>query len=120
MEEFVERRKTGQGIFLTDSTLRMNDDRRLPDLLRELGFQIEDMGFKQFALSTGRCRMKIVLDGAVVFEGPGVRTNDVDLGFYRVADLGAIEIYTRAAQAPIQYTRTGSTCGVIILWSREM
>lgn len=44
---------------------------------------------------------------------------DNDLERLNINQLGGIEYYAGAASVPPQYNRTGSTCGVIIFWTRE-
>ena len=37
----------------------------------------------------------------------------------RGEQFAAIEFYGGAASAPVPYNKTGSSCGVMLLWTRE-
>ncbi len=111
LQEFERRREHGLGTFIADSVLRESDDKRLADLLRERGLRVEARGFREYVLATSGCRMQIVVDG--------IRIRDFDLARYPVSDLGGIEIYRRAAEAPIEFTATGFTCGLVLIWTRD-
>ncbi|MDX2059159.1 MAG: carboxypeptidase-like regulatory domain-containing protein [Gemmatimonadales bacterium] len=123
MEEFEGRRRSGLGRYLTPDQLRDNEHRSLADLMRELGIEVSlSFGNQAFAVGIGsptllsastRCVMGVWLDG---IDLPGLGD---DLNQYPVSMLGAVEVYRRPVEAPIQFTPTGALCGVILLWSRE-
>ncbi len=124
IEEFEERRRIGMGRYLQPDDLRDNEHRTLADLVRERGIEVlyEPKGNQAIAIGiasptllspTTRCQMRVLLNGV---ELPNQGTN---LNLYPVSMLGAVEIYRRPAEAPIQYLPTGSTCGLILLWSRD-
>ena len=122
IEEFEQRRKTGLGRYLTPADLRDNEHRTLADLIREKGVEVRNQGFQAFAMGVGtpnlqnpgsRCVMKVFLDGL------DLSALGNDLNQYPVSSLGAVEIYRRPVEAPIQYTPTGTMCGLILVWSRD-
>ena len=59
------------------------------------------------------CGVLVYLDGRYV--GDGLR---IDLDLVPVDQVEAIEVYTGASQIPTELNRTGSACGVIVIWSR--
>jgi hypothetical protein len=124
MEEFEERRRIGWGRYLVPDDLRDNEHRTLADLVRERGIEVLHEPFGNRAVAIGsasptfqnpstRCQMRLLLNGV---ELPGEGNN---LNLYPVDMLGAVEIYRRAGEAPIQYLSGGSHCGLILLWSRD-
>lgn len=67
----------------------------------------------------GQCTPTLYLDGIVVAMGGSVARNPLRPDDYVTPDmLEAIEIYTGAAQAPIQYMPIAG-CGVILFWTRH-
>lgn len=67
----------------------------------------------KMALSGGNCPFDVYLDG--VFQPLAYR----DLERMQVNEYGAIEIYSGPATIPSEYNHTGSSCGVILMWTRE-
>lgn len=69
------------------------------------------------------CYASVYLDGTVVFtsgqERNASRPDDVlfDVNSIDPSTLSAIEFYT-SAQVPAQYNKTGSSCGVLLLWTK--
>ena len=49
----------------------------------------------------------------------GVLSTNNDLEKQNVNQFAAVEYYAGGATIPVQYNRTGSSCGVLLLWSRE-
>ena len=45
---------------------------------------------------------------------PAIRTIEK----LRVEEFAGIEFYAGGASVPVQYNKTGSSCGVLLLWSR--
>jgi hypothetical protein len=121
LRAFEERRRSGQGgYFVTDSILRRSEDQPLANLLasRVPGLFVERQGRRSVIRSsrlTGlktRCYPDIYLDGTSLGSA-------LDLGEVEVATLAGIEFYPGGASVPAQYNRTGSDCGVLLLWTRE-
>ena len=133
---FEERRRTGQGAFLTEDLLRASEHRELQDLIRgqSSGARFRPLGTRTVAVS-GRsrtwCPMAIWVDGVRVFApgseetsplrtrppDPNAPTAPPDFRQWKVHDFQAVEVYT-AAQTPARFQATGSSCGTILLWSR--
>jgi hypothetical protein len=66
---------------------------------------------KQKAILGGACEVNLYIDGAAV--------SDNDLEKLTVNEFAAVEFYSGGATVPVQYNRTGATCGVILLLTRE-
>ena len=65
------------------------------------------------ALTIGSCPFDIFLDN--VRQDASTR----DLDRMLVSEYAGIEIYKGAATIPVEYNMTGSSCGVILMWTRE-
>jgi hypothetical protein len=129
LRAFEERRKSGFGHFITEAELRKADNKALTTVIRDLpniniacpripapragdcwavsGRQTSKGGIA----SGGSCALDLYVDGAVF--------TDNDLNKLRVDQFAAIEMYSGAATIPLLYNKTGSTCGVLLLWTRE-
>jgi hypothetical protein len=111
---FYARREAGRGTFLTRADIAERSPSRLSELFRTIpGARIIQGQFGQgdAIRLRGGCTPVYVLDG-VVLSGPVVLDE-----LFPVAGVEGIEVYHGAA-APMEYV--GSTsCGVVMLWSRD-
>jgi len=126
------------GYFIDDSTLRKNEDHRLPEVLssRMAGMRIYRWaGDAAFMVSTRRsggggggsrmnplppqCYATVYLDGLLIYDlarmGRDVRPPD--LSSFLVSDLAGVEFYPGQASLPMEF-KSGE-CGTLLLWTRE-
>lgn len=127
LEDFERRRKVSAGgQFLGPEELIKQQDRSLADGLRHLrGLRIVPVGgFAQAAVTSresgsmtggGSCYLPVWLDGIQV-STPG---RPYDLSRHRVDEMAGIEVYVSSAATPIEFTPPGSTCGAIVMWTRD-
>lgn len=128
---FEERRRSGSGgRFITTEELRKNETKNMTYMVRRLpGVQIHcprpssgdvrvgqcwaysGRATSKFAFGGQQCVMDVYIDGQI--------TGDNDLEKMRVDQYAGIEFYSGASSIPMQYNKTGSTCGVLLFWSRE-
>jgi hypothetical protein len=115
--EIEGRRRRGFGHFIMRDELERSAASRVSDVLRRVPgvrvYQSQGGDFVTFArgISTsGPCRPTLYLDGHRL----GTSEN-IDF-LATVGSLEAIEVYTGAAQAPVEYW--GGGCGAIVLWTR--
>lgn len=129
---FYERRRTGIGRFLDDRRLHRTVGRTLADELRTVaGLRIvRSVGVieaRTFVMSArggtgigqaGPCWMDVYLDGALV-AGPSLGP-DFSLSVDEIPTLQveAVEVY-QGAETPPQYRNSHSSCGVVLIWTRE-
>lgn len=148
LPEFERRREHGLGKFITRIEFEKSNPRQLTDiLLRMPGLRLERNPCFMMDTSSGPCRnpnflgadprryvfrprggpisfgnagdgreacgLLIYVDGRYV--GDGFRT---DLDLVPVEHVEAIEVYSGASQIPTELNRTGSACGVIVIWTR--
>jgi hypothetical protein len=123
---FEERRRSGFGHFITEAELRKQDNRKMTNVIRELPglvmrcpktgprkfecFATSGRGAKN-AILGGDCEINLYIDGVAV--------GDNDLEKLTVNEFAALEFYSGGATIPVQYNKTGASCGVILLWTRE-
>lgn len=137
---FEERRASGDGVFITDSTLRASEGGSLGLVLERnrTGIRFERINGRNIALGTrgggssGRCHMAVWVNGMLMYapdtdansgastrrRGAARRAPTVDLDAYSLSSLAAIEVY-RATEIPAQFRTTGVACGAILLWSKS-
>lgn len=126
LKDFEERRRLGGGHFITEAEMRKHDNRKLTNVIRDLPaiqmmcpksgprkfecFAVSGRGHKNAVLG-GACEINLYIDGAAV--------SDNDLEKLNTNEFSALEFYSGGATIPVQYNRTGASCGVILLWTRE-
>jgi hypothetical protein len=128
LQAFEERRKSGSpGYFITDAELRKNETKAMTYMVRRLpGMQVNcprglSMQMSCYAYSSrqkskyaflgGTCLMDVYVDGII--------STDNNLELLRVSEFAGVEFYPGGASMPVQYNKTGSSCGVLLFWSRE-
>lgn len=112
---FVERMDKGFGTFFTPRDI-INRNPRLPsDLVRGLpnvSVGRIEYGRAEIFLGDGArlgCPPALYLDG--MYQA-GMQFDDLPK-----EDLGAVEVYRRDIETPMEFMRTGSTCGAIVVWT---
>ena len=80
---------------------------------RGSGTSTEHWAYSPRSLASGmqQCFMSIYLDG--------VRQSTRNLDDIPTDIVGAVEVYSSAANIPAEYNATGSSCGVILLWTKS-
>ncbi len=67
----------------------------------------------------GFCYMDVMVDGALVYRHDQPAPAQLyDLNSIPTEQLEGIEVFTSTAQMPAQYNRTGSGCGLLVIWTR--
>jgi len=120
---FYRREAIGFGQFLDRDDLEMRPPGNMSDLFTGLAgvtLVAGPTGQRHVMLSAGRnrrCFPRVVLDDIVVGGGSSLPA-ELDVLLMRSAIAG-VEVYTRTAGIPIQYGGTGSSCGLIMIWTRR-
>lgn len=125
---FHERQRRGGGTFLTRRELEGRGHLLLSDILRRvLGVRIvrnAREGVRSVATRSGprldydgggtarvdHCYMQLFLDGLLV---PVEDVDDVPVSW-----IEGIEVYRGPTQVPTRFNLTGTTCGVVLIWTR--
>jgi hypothetical protein len=55
----------------------------------------------------------------LLYDESGMGADPPDATRIPVSDLGGVDFYAISATAPVQYNKTGSGCGVLLIWTRE-
>jgi hypothetical protein len=119
LRAFEERRKTGFGHYIAEAELRKNDNREMPDVLRRIPGVTVTCSTRTPRVCTAtssrtagsRCSYVIYVDG--------VQSPEKNLLMLPVNQFAGVEVYSGPGQIPAEYNMTGSSCGVLLLWTRE-
>ena len=142
---FYERKKIGVGRFIDPEVLAKEQHRRLGDLItsRATGTRMVrsllgtagwiatnrrpgmTLGNRATVSETDRlrgadprlCYADIYLDGAVAYSF-GSLAELFDINSIPISNLAAVEVYVGVSQIPLQYNKTGSVCGVVLIWTK--
>jgi Carboxypeptidase regulatory-like domain/TonB-dependent Receptor Plug Domain len=116
MQEFEERRRAGRGIFITEDQIVASHANTVGDLLRgvpglRLSCRSGNCTAQMTRTARGVCTADWVIDGM-----PANMS-----GTPRLPALGivAIEIYRNPSEAPAEFLRADSDCGVIAIWTKS-
>jgi hypothetical protein len=128
LRAFAERARAGNGgRFISEAELRKNETKNMTYMIRRLpGIQIDcprrgmrvgqcwayaGRAASKFAIAGGQCAIDLYIDGQI--------SGDNDLEKLRADQFAGVEWYAGAASIPAQYNKTGSTCGVLLFWTRD-
>lgn len=64
------------------------------------------------------CFVTVYLDGVLFFE-EGSGGEPPDFGHMMTREFAAVEYFSSAAETPVEYEKTGSGCGVLLLWTKD-
>jgi hypothetical protein len=117
--EFWVRQARGEGTFIT----RADIERRRPQLAVHLlesvpGLRLDPDGrvtVNRVASIMDRCEPLYFFDGVRLF----TNVADSPLMGLPPSDIAGIEVYRGAAQLPLQFGGSESTCGAIVVWTRR-
>ena len=127
-EERARNRRTGY--FVTDSTLRKNENQSLADVLRTNAPGVR-LAYNQGAVylaQSPRCRdgtaagpPQIYVDGTLQSPEGTKISKDVqfDLTRFQISNLAGIEWYPDASLIPIEFAHPSDRCGALFLWTRQ-
>lgn len=128
---FEERRLRGGGYYVSRAELERAGGKNMGDVLRRVpGLRIMTDGTGRGELyavnargaitlrgANPKCYVQVYIDDVPVFSGgPQPPYNLKQL---TAEEVEAIEFYQGGASVPAQYNRTGSACGVLLLWTRR-
>jgi hypothetical protein len=122
--DFFRRRERGRGQFLGPDELERSSGLRVSDVIRRVrGVEVLRPGsntagvnyYFLFSKASALCRS--ILQQPIVYVD-GMLFDISQLLALQVEDLAAVEVYNGASEVPPEFNRTGSDCGVIVLWTR--
>jgi hypothetical protein len=139
MSAFEERRAGGIGSFVTRAELEKQDNRRMSEILGTVPGLGVRHGLSSVAWVTGRrgtskartgdafnrnqgakpdCYSDVYIDGSLVYGGSFPGEPLFDINSLSPSGIEAVEFYSGPSQVPVQYNKTGSVCGVLLIWTR--
>ena len=125
LQGFEERRQhNAGGSFLVEAAIRKEEARDVGNVLMAHFPNVSikmGRGGRTFLLASPRCGKggppAVYLDGALLSKNP--QDPAVDLNEFSLTQIAAIEYYPNTATAPPQFNATASSCGALLLWTRE-
>jgi len=110
LAEFYERKKAGQGQFMTQDEIEKQNPVRTTDLLRRfLGMSVNETGAKSLR---SPCTITALVDGVTRYK------SFAELPVPK--EIAAIEFYAGPSEVPLQYKSiTTAWCGLILIWTRD-
>ena len=116
MQEFEERRQSGRGIFITHQQIEASHAATMADLLRgvpgvRLNCRSGVCSAQMTRTAHGVCNADWVIDGA-----PASISSTPHLP---VVGIVAVEIYRSPNEAPAEFLKADSQCGVIAIWTKS-
>ena len=116
MQEFEERRHAGRGIFITHEQIEASHAATLSDVLRgvpgvRLNCRSGVCNAQMTRTAHGVCNADWVIDGA-----PASVSSTPHLP---VVGIVAVEIYRSPSEAPAEFLKADSQCGVIAIWTKS-
>ncbi len=129
--EFDERRSRGGGQFITREELDKHPVRKLSDVLRRVpgmrivtnprnrgeAFAVSSRGVITMRGSNPTCYVHVYVDDVAVFSGSP--QPPFDLATLSALEIEGVEYYSGGGSIPAKYNRTGSACGVLLIWTRR-
>jgi hypothetical protein len=124
LQGFYERRRRGPGRFFDSNDLERISAARIVDILRRApGVQLVRPGAStagvteliSFTGASAMCRaysqQPLVYVDGVLFDVDGLLSLQAE-------NVAAMELYNGASEVPALFNRTGSDCGVIVIWTK--
>ncbi len=123
MAGFLERRAAGFGSFIDETVLRERESSPLSMVLRGhvAGLTFVHLPNNQgYGITMSRnkskaCFAQIFLDGMRIVKGG----DSYNIDQHTVQDLMAVEVYKGGATTPAQFGGSNSSCGTVLLWTRD-
>ncbi|MCG8468197.1 MAG: carboxypeptidase-like regulatory domain-containing protein [Gemmatimonadetes bacterium] len=117
LQGFAYRMERGFGTFFTPLEIQRRNPRLPSDLLRGMAnVSVGPVQYGKAEVLIGKgtnlmCPPAVFLDG--------MYQSGLDLDDIPREDLGAVEVYRRESETPIDFLRPGSTCGAIVIWTPD-
>jgi hypothetical protein len=116
MQEFNERRRAGRGVFITRDQIEASHAATMVDVLRgvpgvRLNCRSGVCTVQMTRTAHGVCNADWVIDGV-----PATMSSTPHLPMIGVV---AVEIYRSPNEAPAEFLRANSECGVIAIWTKS-
>jgi hypothetical protein len=121
MAGFLDRRAMGFGSFIDETVLREREYSPLSMVLRghvagvTLVHLANNQGYGVMMSRVPKCWAQVFLDGMRIVKGG----EPYNIDQHTVQSLMAVEVYKGAASTPVQFGGGNSSCGTVLLWTRD-
>jgi hypothetical protein len=116
MQEFEERRRAGRGVFITRAQIDASHAATIVDLLRGIpGVRLNCRSGVCTAQMTRTARGICAADWVI----DGVSASMSSTPHLPVVGIVAVEIYRSPSEAPAEFLKADSQCGVIAIWTKS-
>jgi carboxypeptidase-like protein/TonB-dependent receptor-like protein len=128
--EFEQRRALKIGHFIARDELESRQAGRMGDIISRMpglkvfrnrageAIAMSNRGLNTIYGNNPSCYMNVFIDDVAVYRG-GPYEPKFNLNTLVPRNVEGIEFYAGGAQAPAKYNTTGSTCGVLVIWTRR-
>lgn len=126
---FYERKKAGQGVYMTREEIMRRGPEEFSDLMRTTaGMSVQPTGvggrrgWSTTSRSMNRCQPTLILDGVPTMVGgqPPLRVRDQPLDDVVLPnDIQGLELYKGPATVPPEFNMHNAGCGVLVVWTRR-
>jgi carboxypeptidase family protein/TonB-dependent receptor-like protein len=116
LRDFERRKAQGRGVFITEDDIQRTNAVTLSDLLRTAaGVQVvcnsAGCTARMTRAATAVCRPDFFVDG--------LSANFSTTANLPTVGIVAIEVYRSGSEAPVEFLRADTDCGVIVIWTRS-
>ena len=122
LQGFEERRRSARGFFIDEKEIMQRQPSYLSDLLRgRANITVQRNGNSgetvvygpRLSISSGYCQLALIIDGVLIQNaGAGI---DALVPPQMIA---GVEVYNSGTSVPSEFTRLGTDCGAIVVWTR--
>jgi len=85
--------------------------------LRSQGFYVADRGEKGIGVPPAACYAHIYIDGQLM-NGTREPAEPFDVNYLTPDQIEGIEWYAGPGETPLEYSKLGSKCGVLVIWTK--
>jgi carboxypeptidase family protein/TonB-dependent receptor-like protein len=116
LRDFERRKAQGRGVFITEDDIQRTNAGTLSEVLRTVaGVQVvcnsAGCTARMTRAATGVCRPDFFVDG--------LSANFSTNANLPTVGIVAIEVYRSGGEAPVEFLRADTDCGVIVIWTRS-
>jgi len=116
LREFEHRRAAGRGVFIAEEEIRRTEAATLSDLLRtSAGVRVTcnsaGCAAQMTRAANAQCRPDFFVDG--------LSANFSTNANLPTVGIVAVEVYRSGSEAPVEFLRADTDCGVIVIWTRS-
>jgi hypothetical protein len=110
---FEIRRARGSGVFFSEAQILQREARLLSDILRSVNGvrEVCRRGICRVRMARGECAPNFFVDGF-----PANNSTTLEMP---VIGIIAVEIYRTTSETPPEFLRGATTCGSIVIWTRQ-